>query len=448
MNFFDRLIFCDDKLEFIRNDMILKKDHYYFDWTASALESKCIKNRLESILPIYANTHSATTKHANIISNLYIESKAKIKEYLELDEDFIIIPSAFGATGAMKKYQEIFGIYASPKLKNRLKYRLKDRLKDSNYSTPLMLVGPIEHHSNEISLRESICECIRIPLKNEMIDLDFLRNILDSNKHREILASINIASNVSGIILPYKEISQILRSHNIDIAYDLAAIMPHKNVDSHLFDIAYISPHKILGGIGSCGILCIRNKYLNIDTPPTFSGGGSIKYASKDSHYYIDDIESREDVGTPPILGLLKAALAFKYRNEIGLDFIQKREKILSEIFINELKNIKGIEIYGINNHHSKIPTISFNIESISPYDLAYELSYRYNIQVRAGCTCAGPYGHDLLHLQTIKDINELNKNMLLKPAWLRVSLHYSHNFNDIEYLLDSIKKAKKRLGK
>ena len=83
--------------------------------------------------------------------------------------------------------------------------------------------------------------------------------------------------------------------------------------------------------------MCIRNKYLNIDTPPTFSGGGSLKYVSKDSHYYIDDIESREDVGTPPILELLKAALAYKYRNEIGLDFIQKREKILVNIFMGKI---------------------------------------------------------------------------------------------------------------
>lgn len=440
MNFFDRLIVCDDKLEFVRNDIILKKDSYYFDWTASGLESKSIKTRLESILPIYANTHSNNTKHANIISNLYIESKAKIKELLELEEDFIIIPSGFGATGAMKKYQEIFGIYASPKLKNRIQDFISNK--------PLMLVGPYEHHSNEISLRESICECIRIPLKNGFIDLEYLQKVLDLNKNREILASINIASNVSGVILPYDEISQILRSHNISIAYDLAALISHRNIDSNLFDVAYMSPHKFLGGIGSCGILCIRNKYLNIDIPPTFSGGGSIKYASKDSHYYIDDIESREDVGTPPILGLLKAMLACKYRNEIGLDFIQKREKILSNIFINELKDLQGIEIYEINNNAAKIPTISFNIESISPYDLAYELSYKYNIQVRAGCTCAGPYGHDLLKRETIIDINNLSKNPHLKPSWLRVSLHYSHNFNDIEYLLDSIKKAKKRLGR
>ena len=280
------------------------------------------------------------------------------------------------------------------------------------------------------------------------MDLDYLQKVLDENKGREILASINIASNVSGIILPYSDISKILRKHRINIAYDLAAISPHANVESSAFDIAYLSPHKILGGIGSCGALCIRNKYLNIDIPPTFGGGGSIKYASKDSHYYIDDMEGREDAGTPPILGLLKATLAYQYRNEIGLDFIQKREKILSDIFLDELKGIEGIEIYGIDSATNRIPIISFNIASISPYDLAYELSYKHRIQVRAGCSCAGSYGHDLLHKESIKDIHQIDKDPHLKPSWLRVSLHYSHNFDDIAYLLDSIKKAKNRLGR
>ena len=75
----------------------------------------------------------------------------------------------------------------------------------------------------------------------------------------------------------------------------------------------------------------------------------------------------------PAILELFKTALAYKYRDEVGLDYINKREKILSNIFISELKSIQGVEIYGINNNAERIPTISFNIQSISPYDLAYQ---------------------------------------------------------------------------
>lgn len=438
MNFFDNLIDCDDLLDFIRNDVILKKDVYYFDWMASGLESRVIQNRLNEILPLYANTHSNTSSNANFISNLYLESKEKLKEYLDLSEDFFVIPSGFGATGAIKKYQEIQGIYIPPKLKNKLDL--------SNVDLPIVLVGPCEHHSNEISLREGICKCIRIPLKDDLIDLDKLDSILQTYKNSEILASINIASNVSGIILPYEIISKKLRDSKVNIAFDFAAISPHKNIDSSLFDSAFLSPHKLLGGIGSCGILCARKNIFSSTLSPTFSGGGSIKYASQDSHYYIDDIQSREDSGTPPILEFLKATLAYQYRNEVGLSFIQKREKVLYNILLSELKNIDGITIYGANNNAEYIPVISFNVDSISPYDLSYELSYKYHIETRAGCSCAGPYGHYLMHKEEIKNIDALSNDPTLKPAWLRVSLHYSHNFSDIEYFLNALKKVIKQL--
>ncbi|RAX53066.1 hypothetical protein CCY99_06785 [Helicobacter sp. 16-1353] len=438
MDFFSNLIDCDDLLDFIRNDVILKKDVYYFDWMASGLESRVIQNRLNKILPLYANTHSHTSSNADFISSLYLESKEKLKEYLGLSEDFFVIPSGFGASGAIKKYQEIKGIYIPPVLKNKLNL--------SSIKLPIVIIGPYEHHSNEISLREGVCKCIRIPLKGDLIDLENLDSVLEMYKNNEILASINIASNVSGIILPYEIISKKLRDSNVNIAFDCAAISPHKNIDSNLFDAAFLSPHKILGGIGSCGILCIRKNNLDISLPPTFSGGGSIKYASSKSHYYIDDIESREDSGTPPILGFLKATLAYKYRNEIGLDFIHKREKVLYNILLYELKNIDGIMIYGIDNNAEHIPVLSFNVDSISPYDLAYELSYKYHIETRAGCSCAGSYGHNLLHKEEVKNIDILSSNPSLKPAWLRVSLHYSHNVNDIEYFVDSLKKSIKRL--
>lgn len=439
MNFFAPLINeCEDLVSFIRNDVILKKDALYFDWMASGLESKIIHHRLNSILPFYANTHSNTSSNANFIMNLYLEAKEKIKTYLNLNENFILIPSGFGATGAIKKYQEINGFYIPPKLKSKIDLNKIDM--------PIVLIGPYEHHSNEISLREGICKCIRIPLKDELIDLEAFDKILQENKNKEIYASINIASNVSGIVLPYEIISNKLRNVGANIAFDLAAFSPHSNIDSNLFDAIFISPHKILGGIGSCGILCIRKNSFDMNLSPTFGGGGIIKYASKDAHYFVDDLQSREDYGTPPILGLLKAALAYQYRDEIGLSFIQKRENVLYNILISELKAINGINIYGINNKAPHICVISFNVDSISPYDLAYELSYKYNIETRAGCSCAGSYGHDLLNKESIKDVNYIDLDKTLKPAWLRVTLHYSHNFNDIEYFINSLKKVIKKL--
>lgn len=437
MDFFAPLV-ESDSLEWIRNDVILQRDSLYFDFSASGLESRTIMQRMQSILGRYANTHSANAKNANFISNLYKDAKSKLKDLLALQEDFLVIPSGYGASGAMKKYQEIKGIYIPPKLKSNLNTLLK------NATKPCVLIGGYEHHSNEVSLREGFCECVRIPLKNGLLSPECLKSLLDSKNIT--FASINIASNVSGIIAPFTQISSILREKNIDIAFDLAAFSPHNNIDSTLFDSAFLSPHKLIGGIGSCGILLIRKNSLESSLAPTFSGGGSVKYVSANSHFYIDDLQEREDSGTPPILPLLKAVLAYQYRNEMGLDFIAKREKVLYNILLSELKQIDEISLYGVDLEASYLPIISFNVNGISPYDLAWELSYNYGIETRAGCSCAGVYGHYLTNKDDIKDIAMLDSNPHLKPAWLRVSLHYSHNFSDIEYFITALKKTIKRL--
>ena len=439
MDFFAPLV-QSDELSWIRNDIILERDSVYFDFSASGLESRVVANRMQSILGRYANTHSANSRNANFINELYLGAKVRLKELLGLSEVFFVIPSGYGATGAMKKYQEIKGLYIPPKL--------RAILGDSLNRVPKkrVLVGGYEHHSNDISLREAFCEVVRIPLENGLMTIDSLQTLLDS--HKIDFASINIASNVSGIIAPYVQISNALRQKNIDIAFDLAALSPHSNVDSHLFDSAFLSPHKLIGGIGSCGILCIRKNSFESALPPTFSGGGSVKYVSENSHYYIDDIEEREDSGTPPILPLLKAVLAYQYRNEMGLDFIKKREKVLYNLLLNELKQIEGITLYGADLEAEYIPILSFNVEGVSPYDLSWELSHNYGIETRAGCSCAGVYGHYLTGADEIKNIALLDSGEAMKPAWLRISLHYSHNMNDIEIFISALKRTIKRIRK
>lgn len=437
MDFFAPLV-QSDELKWIRNDIILERDSIYFDFSASGLESRIVANRMQSILGRYANTHSANSRNANFIDELYKSAKIRLKELLDLSEDFFVIPSGYGASGAMKKYQEIKGLYLPPKLRAILGDSIR------NVQKKCVLVGGYEHHSNDISLREAFCDLVRIPLKNGLMTIDSIESLLDSQKID--FSSINIASNVSGIIAPYAQISNILRQKNIDIAFDLAALSPHSNVDCALFDSAFLSPHKLVGGIGSCGILCIRKNSFETSLPPTFSGGGSVKYVSQNSHYYIDDIESREDSGTSPILPLLKATLAYQYRNEIGLDFIKKREKVLYNLLLSELKKIDGITLYGVDLDANYIPIISFNVSGVSPYNLSWELSHNYGIETRSGCSCAGVYGHYLMGAEEIKNIAHLDSGDAMKPAWLRVSLHYSHNMNDIEIFLNALKRTIRRL--
>ena len=417
-----------DVLNFIRYNTIGKNKKQYFDYTASGLAFRQIENRIHDVLETYANTHSKESSNADMTSNYYELARKNLFKNLELSDEFAILPNGSGTTAAIKHFQELMGLYIPPATKKRYNIQIdKSKL-------PLVIVGPYEHHSNEVSFREALCQIERINLNEEgLIDLIHLKNVLEENKHREIFASFCTASNVTGIITPYEEISKILRKYNAVICFDAAASSPYINIPSHLYDALFMSPHKLLGGPGSCGLLVIRKSLINTDLAPTFAGGGTVQYVNKDSQIYQKNIEIREDAGTPGILQLIRASLAYQLRNEIGFDFIKKQKDKLKNIFLTELKNIGNCEVYG-NQEAQNIGIISFNIKDINPYDLCSKLSAKKNIQTRAGCSCAGPYGHYLLGIDELDITN--------RPGWIRISIHFSQTEEDIYNLVKVIKES------
>lgn len=416
-----------DILNFIRYNTIGKNKKEYFDYTASGLAFRQIENRIHDVLETYANTHSKEASNADKTTNYYELARASLASNLELSEDFAILPSGCGTTAAIKHFQELLGLYIPPATKKRFGFQIDTK------SAPLVIVGPYEHHSNEVSFREALCEIQRINLdKQGLVDLNHLKLVLEENKHREIIASFCIASNVTGIITPYEEISKMLRSYNAIVCFDAAASSPYINIPSHLYDAMFMSPHKLLGGPASCGLLIIRKSLVDTTIPPSFAGGGTVLYVNKTSQTYQKDLEAREEAGTPPILQFIRASLAYQLRNEIGFEFIKKQKDELKEYFINELKKIPNCEIYG-NQEAPNIGIVSFNIKGLSPYDLCNRLSTEASFQTRAGCSCAGPYGHDLLGIEKL--------DMTNRPGWVRVSIHFSQTKEEIKNLIERIKK-------
>lgn len=423
--FFDK---NTDILNFIRYNTIGKNKKEYFDYTASGLGFRQIENRIHDVLETYANTHSKEASNADKTTNYYERARINLAHNLELTDDFAILPSGCGSTAAIKHFQELLGLYIPPATKKRFNFEIDEK------NAPLVIVGPYEHHSNEVSFREALCETQRVNLdKDGLVDLNHLKEILEKNKNREIIASFCIASNVTGIITPYEEISKILRAYNAIICFDAAASSPYMNIPCHLFDAMFMSSHKLLGGPGSCGLLVIRKDLIDTSIAPTFAGGGTVEYVNKDLQLYQKEIEAREDAGTPGILQLIRASLAYQLRNEISFDFIKKQKDELKEFLINELKKIPNCVIYG-NQEAQNIGIISFNIRGLSPYDLCNKISSQDGFQTRAGCSCAGPYGHDLLGIEKLDRTN--------RPGWVRVSIHFSQTKDDIKNLVESIKKV------
>ncbi|MCW8896219.1 aminotransferase class V-fold PLP-dependent enzyme [Sulfurimonas sp.] len=401
----------------------------YFDYTASGLAYDVIEQRIVEVLQTYANTHSKEASMAATTSEYYKQARKNLYESLELSEDFIIIPGGCGATAAIKRFQELVGIYIPPATIKR--YKIDIDKKDM----PLVVVGPYEHHSNEISYREAFCEIVRVGLDDDgLIDFEEFEDILKQNTHREIIGSFCIASNVTGIITPYQKISKLLKKYGAIVCFDAAASSPYMNIDCKLYDALFLSPHKLLGGPGSCGLLVINKNIIDSTLPPTFAGGGTVSYVSKTKHTYDSDLQVKEEAGTPGILQLIRASLAYQLRNEIGFDFIDKQKTKLLKLFIDELQKIPNCEIYG-NKNEKNIGIVSFNIGNLNPYDMCEALSKTYGIQTRAGCSCAGPYGHDLLGLKDQIILAD-------KPGWIRISIHFSQKEEDVFNLLKAIKQG------
>jgi hypothetical protein len=163
---------------------------------------------------------------------------------------------------------------------------------------------------------------------------------------------------------------------------------------------------------------------------------------------FLDNIEERELAGTPGILQTLRVALAMDVKEKVGSDSIERIEKYYLEKMLSRFEGNPGIEIYGPEDPEKRINIIPFNIKHLDrvlhPKFVTRLFSDLFGIQTRAGCSCAGPYGHRVLgisdeHSQSL--IQHLQKSNLygLKPGWVRLNLHYAFSLEEIDYLLDTI---------
>lgn len=395
----------------------------YFDFTASGLCVDSIESEMWHISTNYANTHSKEATLSNYMSVHWKSSLDSLFRSLEVNpQQFEILPAGNGATGAIKKFQELIGIYLPPKTSRRCTIDVTDK--------PLIMIGPYEHHSNDLSYRESIADTCRLKLNDvgELCLIDLEQQLIN-NADREIYVCVSAASNVTGILTDVENLSLICRKYNAYVCLDAATSSPYMNIPHSFYDVMFLSPHKAIGGPGSVGLLVIRKDLLDMNVPPTFAGGGTVCYVNSETQQYLMDYHERENAGTPGILQFIRAAKAYKLRNSFGLTKIKSIKSELFNYFMDGLKQIHNITIYG-DMTVDNIGICSFNIKGNSPFDLCKRLSTEYQIETRAGCSCAGPYGHILLDIPNdpTMDATEL--------GWLRISIHYTHTKEDIDYLL------------
>lgn len=420
-----------------------KKKLIYTDWTASGRLYRPIEEKLiNDFGPFVANTHTETTVSGTAMTLAYHEAKHIIKRHVNASEDDVLINTGTGMTGVVNKFQRILGL--------KIPENLKDYIVIPQELKPIVFISHMEHHSNQTSWLETIADVVVIPANDEgLFCLEELEKLLLKYKERSFkIASITSCSNVTGIKTPYHEVAKIMHQHHGVCFVDFACSGPYVSIDMHpdqerYLDAIFFSPHKFLGGPGTSGVL-VFNKNLYKNNVPDCPGGGTVSWTNPwGEHKYIDNIEDREDGGTPGFLQVIKTALAIQLKEQMGVHNILEREHEIVDYVFSELDAIENIHILA-NQHQDRLGVISFYIDDLH-FNLGVKLlNDRFGIQTRGGCSCAGTYGHYLLHVdqETSHDLvcQITSGDLIKKPGWIRMSIHPTTTSEEIRFVCDSIK--------
>lgn len=422
----------------------------YADWIASGRLYKPIEDKLTNeIGPFVGNTHTETSETGTSMTRAYHQAHKIIKRHVNAGPDDLIITAGFGMTGVIAKFQRMMGLKMCAQLTDN------KCLKDKN--RPVVFVTHMEHHSNHTSWFETISDVVVLqPDKDLLVDPEELRRQLEIYRDRETkIGAFTACSNVTGVRTPYYTLARIMHEYGGFCFIDFAASAPYEEINMHpadpleQLDAIMFSPHKFLGGPGSSGVL-VFNKAMYHNRTPDQPGGGTVDWTNPWGEFkYVDDIETREDGGTPGFMQAIRSALCIELKEKMGIENIRIREKELLKIVFNELDSIDKLHILA-PEQKDRLGVISFYFEDIH-YNLVVKLlSDRYGVQVRGGCACAGTYGHFLLDVsyEYSKEITELinHGDLSRKPGWVRLSLHPTMTDEELLFIINALKEIRENI--
>jgi selenocysteine lyase/cysteine desulfurase len=327
-----------------------RKKMIYADWIASGRLYRPIEEIItDNIGPFVGNTHTETSENGRIMTQTYRLAQAKIKKLVNADREDVLLTTGFGMTGAIVKFQRILGLKPCS--------RHPECISRSNIEKPVIFITHMEHHSNQTSWYETDAEVVVIPPGKDLtVDLNRLEDELIRYKDRKLkIGSFTACSNVTGVRTPLHDMARMMHEHNGLVFIDYAASAPYDVMNMHpkdpkkKLDAIFFSPHKFLGGPGSSGVL-VFDSSLYHNKAPDQPGGGTVDWTNRWGEYkFIDDIEIREDGGTPGFLQAIRSAMAMELKEQMGIDNIHKREDELLELCLRELQKIEGLHILADN---------------------------------------------------------------------------------------------------
>src|SRR5215472_12079355 len=420
----------------------------YADLTATGRHLELVERWIDRVYPLYANTHTAVSSTGRIMSQLREQARSIVAESVQAGSDDVVLFVGAGATAAVNKLLGLLGLRIPEPLERE--FGLSKALAPSQ--RPVVFVGPYEHHSNELPWLESIAELVEIGLDDSgRIDLSDLERKLGAYSERKLkIGAFSAASNVTGVLSDVRAIAKALHRGGAYACFDYAAAAPYVAIDMHpgeeeeLIDALFLSSHKFIGGPEGSGIL-VANSALFRSRIPERPGGGTVDYVAafdRLSVDYVQRIDEREEGGTPAILGDLRAGAAFLVRELVGpARILQHEMEITARASARSCRHPK-IKLLGPKDL-PRLAILSFNIEGLHHDLVSALLDHLFGIQNRAGCSCAGPYGHRLLGIDRSRSeryrVQIANGFLGIKPGWVRLSLPYYASEEDLDFILSAV---------
>jgi selenocysteine lyase/cysteine desulfurase len=423
----------------------------YADYTASGRALAFIEDYIrDAVLPLYANTHTESSGTGRQTGRFREQAREIIRASVGACDEHAVIFCGSGATGAIDKMIGVLGLRIPSPLDDR--YGLGRSIPPEE--RPVVFIGPYEHHSNEVSWRETIADVVTIPENADgHIDLANLEARLVEHAGRPLrIGSFSAASNVTGITTDVAAVASLLHEHGALSFWDYAAAAPYVEIDmstpsrgAAYKDAVFLSPHKLVGGPGTPGVLVAR-KELFTNRVPVVPGGGTVTYVNPFDHEYITNVEHREEGGTPAIVDSIRAGLVFQLKEAVGAAEIQRREAAFARRAIEAWRDHPNIDILG-SRDAERLSIVSFVVRNGERYlhhnFVVAILNDLFGIQSRGGCSCAGPYGHRLLGIDLERSHlfqREIGRGCEgIKPGWVRVGFNYFLDEATFDYVVSAV---------
>src|SRR5215475_1135621 len=416
----------------------------YADYTASGRALDFIEDYIRNtVLPSYANTHTEASATGLRTTRLREYAREIIHLSVGGDADELEVFCGSGSTAAVERLTRLLGLHGDR------------QATESPAPRPVVLVGPFEHHSNELQWRESTAEVVAIAEDaSGHIDMADLKARLVEFEYRPLrIGAFSATSNVTGILSDVDAVSALLHEHGALALWDYTAAAPYVPMrmgesrpgSSDWKDAIVFSPHKFVGGPQTPGVLVVRRELINSRVPST-PGGGTIAFVDPDGALYLDDPVAREEGGTPAIVESIRAGLVVALKQAVGVDLIVDREQYWCRRALARWERNPHLEILG-NRRSSRLPIVSFRVHVhgrvVHHNFVVALLNDLFGIQARGGCSCAGPYGHRLLCITPRRSAalraQAARGYLGIKPGWARVNFNYFISEAVGDFIIDAV---------